>query len=119
LDLQRLDVHGAKPDLDNVFKVANKTRVNAVVTLTPLLIDQQKRIADLAVKNRFLTMFEGSTWVEAGGLMSYAADEPDVFRRAATYVDKILKGTKPADLPVEQPTKFEFVTISRLPSRSA
>ena len=109
LDLQRLDVHGAKPDLDNVFKVSNKTRVNAVVTLTPLLIDQQKRIADLAIKNRLPTMFEGSTWVEAGGLMSYSADEPDVFRRAATYVDKILKGTKPADLPVEQPKKFEFL----------
>jgi len=109
LDLQRLDVHGAKPDLDNVFKVSNKTRVNAVVTLTPLLIDQQKRIADLAIKNRLPTMFEGSTWVEAGGLMSYSADEPDVFRRAATYVDKILKGTKPADLPVEQPKKFELI----------
>ena len=109
LDLQRLDVHGAKPDLDNVFKVANKTRVNAVVTLTPLLIDQQKRIADLAIKNRLPTMLEGSTWVEAGGLMSYAADEPDMFRRAATYVDKILKGAKPADLPVEQPMKFEFI----------
>ena len=109
LDLQRLDVHGAKPDLEDAFKVANKTRVNAVVTLTPLLIGQQKRIADLAIKHRLPTMFEGSTWVEAGGLLSYSADEPDVFRRAATYVDKILKGTKPADLPVEQPTKFEFV----------
>ena len=60
-------------------------------------------------KNRLPSMFEGSAWVESGGLMSYAADDLETYRRAATYVDKILKGTKPADLPVEQPTKFEFV----------
>jgi putative tryptophan/tyrosine transport system substrate-binding protein len=54
-------------------------------------------------------MFEGSTWVEAGGLMSYSATDADQYRRAAVFVDKILKGTKPADLPVEQPTKFELV----------
>ena len=54
-------------------------------------------------------MYEGGTWVEAGGLMSYSTNDLEVFRRAATYVDKILKGAKPADLPVEQPTKFEFV----------
>jgi putative ABC transport system substrate-binding protein len=54
-------------------------------------------------------MYEGSSWVEAGGLMSYSANDLELFRRAATYVDKILKGARPADLPVEQPTKFEFV----------
>ena len=69
----------------------------------------QKRIADLAIKNRLPSMYETDTWVEAGGLISYGADDADSFRRAAVYVDKILKGTKPADLPVEQPTKFEFV----------
>jgi putative ABC transport system substrate-binding protein len=109
LELQPLDVRGSNPDLDGAFKAAVRARVNALMTFTPFLIRHQKRIADLAIKERLPTMFEGGTWVEAGGLMSYSADEPDVFRRAATYVDKILKGAKPADLPVEQPTKFEFV----------
>ena len=68
-----------------------------------------KRIADLAIKNRLPSMNEGSAYVDAGGLMSYSANDADLYRRAATYVDKILKGAKPADLPVEQPTKFEFV----------
>jgi putative tryptophan/tyrosine transport system substrate-binding protein len=70
---------------------------------------QQKRLADLALKNRLPSMFHGSTWVDSGGLMSYATDELSAFRRAAIYIDKILKGAKPADLPVEQTTKFEFV----------
>jgi ABC-type uncharacterized transport system substrate-binding protein len=70
---------------------------------------QQKRIADLAIKNKLPSIFHGSTWVDSGGLMSYSTDELSAFRRAATYVDKILKGVKPADLPVEQATKFEFV----------
>jgi putative ABC transport system substrate-binding protein len=68
-----------------------------------------KHIADLAIQNRLPCMCEGSESVEAGGLMSYSADEAESFRRAATYVDKILKGAKPAELPVEQPTKFELV----------
>lgn len=61
------------------------------------------------MKNRMPTMFQGSTWVDAGGLMSYSTNDMDPLRRAATYVDKILKGAKPADLPVEQPTKYEMV----------
>jgi putative ABC transport system substrate-binding protein len=69
----------------------------------------QKRVAELAIKNRMPSMNELSEYVEAGGLMSYSANNIDQYRRAATYVDKILKGAKPADLPVEQPTKFEFV----------
>jgi ABC-type uncharacterized transport system substrate-binding protein len=64
---------------------------------------------DLAAKNRLPAMYPNSEYVEAGGLMSYSADIVAMFRRAAVYVDKILKGTKPADLPVEQPTKFEFI----------
>ena len=76
---------------------------------TALLLRYPKRIADLAIKKRLPSMSEGSEFVEAGGLMSYAANDAESFRRAAVYVDKILKGAKPADLPVEQPTKFEFV----------
>jgi putative ABC transport system substrate-binding protein len=68
-----------------------------------------KRIAELAIKNRLPSMHEGSDFVEAGGLMSYATNQAESYKRAATYVDKILKGAKPADLPVEQPMKFEFV----------
>lgn len=85
-------------------------RVNALITVTsaPLFIER-KRIADLALKNRLPTIYQGSAWVEAGGLMSYSHNDIEAFRRAATYVDKILKGAKPADLPIEQPTKFEFV----------
>ena len=103
-------MRGPNPDLDGAFQTAAKGRVNALITVTsaPLFL-QRKRIADLAIKNRLPTLYQGSAWVEAGGLMSYSANDLELFRRAATYVDKILKGTKPADLPVEQPTKFEFV----------
>jgi putative ABC transport system substrate-binding protein len=81
-----------------------------VITITGSeLFRQQKQIADLAVKNRLPSMFEGSTWVESGGLMSYSTDDLAVYRRAATCVDKILKGAKPADLPIEQPSKFDLV----------
>jgi putative ABC transport system substrate-binding protein len=75
----------------------------------PTLDSLRARIVDLAAKNRLPAMYPNSEYVEAGGLMSYSADIVAMFRRAAVYVDKILKGTKPADLPVEQPTKFEFI----------
>lgn len=108
-----IDVHSSKPDLDGAFRDAAKLRVDALLTLTPMLINHQKRIAALALEHRLPTAFEGSTWVEAGGLMSYSADEPEIFRRAVAYVDKILKGAKPADLPVEEPSKFEFAINSK------
>jgi len=75
----------------------------------PIVLSQRPRILDLAVKSRLPVMFPQSEYVEDGGLMSYVPNYPDLFRRAATYVDKILKGRKPADLPVEQPRKFELV----------
>jgi putative ABC transport system substrate-binding protein len=110
IELQSLEVRGPNPDLQGAFQTAAKLRTNGLITITsgPLFL-QRKRIADLAIKNRLPSMYQGSAWVEDGGLMSYSADDLEAFRRAATYVDKILKGTKPADLPVEQPTKFELV----------
>jgi len=109
VQLQSLDVRGPNPDLEGAFRAATKGRTNAIITITNSnLLIQQKRIVDLAITNRLPSMYQGSTWVESGGLMSYSTDDLAIYRRAATYVDKILKGTKPADLPIEQPTKFEF-----------
>jgi ABC-type uncharacterized transport system substrate-binding protein len=110
IQLQSMEVHGPNPDLTGVFQAAAKGRVNALITVrTALLIRYRKQIADLVIKNRLPSMWEGSDFVEAGGLMSYSDNYAETYRRAAVYVDKILKGAKPADLPVEQPTKFEFV----------
>ena len=110
IQLQSLEVRGPNPDLEGAFQAAAKGRTNALITVTgTLLFRYPKRIADLAVKNRLPSMYEGRAWVEDGGLMSYSTNDLEVFRRAAVFVDKILKGTKPSDLPVEQPTKFEYV----------
>jgi ABC-type uncharacterized transport system substrate-binding protein len=110
IQLQPLEVRGPNPDLDGAFQVATKARVVALIIITnPVLLHHAKQIADLAIKNRLPSMHEGSRYIEAGGLMSYSANDVDQYRRAATYVDKILKGTKPSELPVEQPTKFELV----------
>lgn len=110
IQVQSLEVRGPNPDLDGAFLDAAKGRASAIITArSTALIPYPKRIAALALKNRLPSMFEDREYVEVGGLMSYSADDAESFRRAATYVDKILKGAKPADLPVEQPTKFEFV----------
>ena len=110
LELQSLDVRGPNPDLENAFQLAGKGRNDALITITNAnLFIQQGRIANLAIKTRLPSMFHGSTWVDSGGLMSYSTDELSAFRRAATYVDKLLKGSKASDLPVQQVTKFEFV----------
>jgi putative ABC transport system substrate-binding protein len=110
IQLQPLEVRNPKLDLEGAVKAAINGRAGALITITSAaLFLRHKRIAELAIKNRLPSLYSGSTWVEAGGLMSYATDDLAVYRRAATYVHKILKGTKPADLPVEQPLKFEFV----------
>jgi ABC-type uncharacterized transport system substrate-binding protein len=84
--------------------------LSGLITITnTALVPYAKKIADLAMKYRLPSMYERREYVEAGGLVSYSADDADSYRRAATYVDKILKGAKPADLPVDQPTKFELV----------
>ena len=110
IPFQSLEVRGPNPDLEGAFEAAVKGRVNGIITIRSSLMNRySKRVADLAIKNRLPSMYEGSQYVEAGGLMSYSTNDAESFKRAAVYVDKILKGTKPADLPVEQPTKFELV----------
>ena len=108
--LQPLEVRVPTPDLSGAFQVAVKERVGAIIVASvPGLSGYRNQIVDLAVRNRLPLMSENILTVEAGGLAFYGANEEAIFRRAATFVDKILKGAKPADLPVEQPTKFELV----------
>jgi putative ABC transport system substrate-binding protein len=96
-------------EIEKAFSIMAKDNAKAlIVVLDPFFIQQRQQIAALAVKIRLPSMFPYHEDVEAGGLMSYGADATDIFRRAATYVDKIFKGAKPSDLPVEQPTKFEL-----------
>ena len=110
LKLQAIEVRSLKPEFDEAFQTAVRGRASAIITLrNSLLIDNRKRIADLAIQNRIPSISEGSVFVEAGSLLSYSSDENHSFRRAAHYVDKILKGAKPSNLPIEQPTKFELV----------
>jgi ABC-type uncharacterized transport system substrate-binding protein len=110
LTLQRWDVRDAG-SFEKIFAALNKERPDGLYYLGagPLMRNNEKRTAALALKNRLPSAFNNRGAVEAGGLMSYAADESDSYRRVAIYVDKILKGAKPSDLPVEQPTKFEFM----------
>jgi putative ABC transport system substrate-binding protein len=109
LQLQILGLEGPK-DIETAFRSASKGRAQAILAGAPaILLSQRIQVADLAVKNRLPAMYNRQEFIEAGGLMVYAASSTDLSRRAATYVDKILKGAKPADLPVEQPMKFELV----------
>jgi len=109
VELQYLDVLGPK-DFETAFRAARKGRADAVLMLAgSVLISQRAQLTDLAVKSRLPAMYAQTEFTEAGGLIYYGTNTPDLFRRAATFVDKILKGAKPADLPVEQPTKFELV----------
>ena len=107
--LQYLDVRGPK-DIETAFRAASEGRADAVLVLgNPVLVSRQTQVADLAAKNRLPAIYPQSDYMGAGGLMFYGVSITEVYRHAATYVDKILKGAKPADLPVEQPTKFEFI----------
>ena len=109
IQLQYLDVLGPK-DTETAFRAASKERADALLVLGGAVLGSQRtRILEFAVKSRLPAIYTGLTIVEAGGLMSYGVSVADLTRRAATYVDKILKGAKPADLPVEQPKKFELV----------
>jgi len=97
-------------EIQRAFDALTKGRADALIVLPhPVTFAHQQRIVDIAARNKLPGMYPWAEFAEAGGLMAYAASRPDMFRRSATYVDKILKGAKPADLPVEQPTKFELV----------
>jgi putative ABC transport system substrate-binding protein len=97
-------------EIQGAFGIMKRERAQALIVQTnPFIGDNRQRIAELAAQHRLPTMFEVRNMVDSGGLISYGASFPDLHRRAAFYVDKILKGAKPADLPVEQPTKFEMV----------
>jgi ABC-type uncharacterized transport system substrate-binding protein len=107
--LQYLEIADSR-DIGPAFRAANKEHAGAMLVLqTPFFNPKRKQIAELALQNRLPAIYPQSEWVDDGGLMSYGVSFDALYHRAATYVDKILKGAKPADLPVEQPTKFEFL----------
>jgi len=109
VQLQYLDILDAK-DIEIVFREATKARAEAVLVLQSAVVNaHRKQIADLATKSRLPAIYNVAEFVDDGGLMIYGVSITDLYRRAATYVDKILKGAKPADLPIEQPTKFELI----------
>jgi putative ABC transport system substrate-binding protein len=109
VQLQTLQIRSPN-DLDSAFNAATQGRASALIVLQgPITSTYRKRIVELAARSRLLTVYHESEFPDAGGLMSYGVSYADMYRRAATYVDKILKGDKPADLPVQQPMKFEFI----------
>jgi putative tryptophan/tyrosine transport system substrate-binding protein len=110
LELEEIETQFDAKGLESAFQTAKQKQVGAIMTMPgPRFFAERKRIVELAGKHRLPAIYPDKEFVEAGGLMSYGADLTDLFRRAAVYVDKILKGAKPADLPVQQPTKFEFI----------
>ena len=108
IPLQAVDVRGHHPDWEGAFHAAAQGGVRALIVMRGFF-PYSKRIAELAIQHRLPAMYEESSFVDAGGLVSYTSNDVENYRRAAVYVDKILKGAKPADLPVEQPTTFELV----------
>jgi putative ABC transport system substrate-binding protein len=110
LKLEEIETQLDPKGLESAFKTAKQKQVNAIMTIgTTFFFAERKRVVELAVKYRLPAIYPQKEFVDEGGLMSYGADFDDLYRRAAVYADKILKGAKPADLPVQQATKFEFV----------
>ena len=110
LKLEEIETQLDPKGLESAFKTAKQKQVNAIMTITSRqFFAERKRLVELAGKYRLPAIYFQREFVDEGGLMSYGADFDDLFRKAAHYVDKILKGAKPADLPVQQATKFEFV----------
>ena len=110
LKLEEIETQPDAKSLESAFRTAKQKQVGAIMTTSSrLFFAERKRIVELAVKYRLPAIYFDKGFVDEGGLMSYGADFDDLYRRAAVYVDKILKGAKPADLPVQQATKFEFV----------
>jgi len=109
IKLQYLDVLSPE-DIETVFRAASKGRAGAVLVLrAAVFFSHRRQTIDLAIKSRLPAIYYTTEYVENGGLMTYGASITDLFRRAAVYVDRILKGAKPTDLPIEQPKKFELV----------
>ena len=110
LKLEEIETQPDAKGLESAFQTAKQKQVDAIMTITSRrFFAERKRIVELAGKYRLPAIYFQKEFVDEGGLMSYGADYDDLYRRAAVYVDKILKGAKPADLPVQQATKFEFV----------
>jgi putative tryptophan/tyrosine transport system substrate-binding protein len=109
MQLQLVSADGPE-DIAGTFSAMTKERADAFIVMpSPMLFGEHRRIVELAANNRLPGMYQALEFVDAGGLISYGANLDDLFRRAATHVDKILKGARPAELPVERPTKFELV----------
>jgi len=108
--LEEIETHPDAKGLENAFQIAKQKQVGAITMIsTRPFFAERRRIVELAGKHRLPAIYPQKEFVDEGGLMSYGADYVDLYRRGAVYVDKILKGAKPADLPVQQATKFEFV----------
>jgi len=119
LKLEEIETQLDPKDLESAFQTAKQKRVDAIMTITTRgFFAERKRIVELAGKYRFPAIYFQKEFVDEGGLMSYGADYVDLYRRVAVYVDKILKGSKPADLPVQQASKFEFVINLKAANRS-
>jgi putative ABC transport system substrate-binding protein len=110
LKLEEIETQSESKALESAFQIAKQKQVGAIMTTTTgYFFAERKRVVELAGKYRLPAIYPEKEFIDEGGLMSYGADYVDLYRRAAVYVDKILKGAKPADLPVQQPTKFEFI----------